>query len=314
MITAIILTLNSSEFLKKLFKSISVQTVKPDEVIVVDSSSEDDTVDVAKGFGARVIVIDREDFNHGETRTLAGKEAKGDVLIYMTHDVILADENAFENLVKPFSFDDKVGATFGRQLPHQNATVFARALRYYNYPDKSYTITLEDVKKLGIQSAFVSDSFAAYRKSALEDVGWFGRTHTAEDRLVAAKLLLKGYKIFYVADARCYHSHNYRWYQELKRYFDVVSALKMHDEFKRLGAGKIKGGLGYVKYEMSLIIRDRKFHLLPVSFFRNFAKFVGSKLGWNYKHLPLWLIKRLSCYPRWWKKYKCDSGVSGGKE
>ena len=64
---------------------------------------------------------------------------------------------------------------YGRQLPYENASLFASHLREFNYGTKSYIRTYDDREKYGIKTAFLSDSFAAYRRSALESIDWFKR-------------------------------------------------------------------------------------------------------------------------------------------
>ena len=70
--SVIIPTLNAGDCIKKLLKSLQSQTILPDEIIVVDSQSEDDTVVAAASVpGVRVISIERASFDHGGQRTLA---------------------------------------------------------------------------------------------------------------------------------------------------------------------------------------------------------------------------------------------------
>ena len=73
-----------------------------------------------------------------------------------------------------------------------------------------------------MKTAFNSNSFAAYRRKALKDVGGFPiNTILSEDMYVTAKMLLKNWSVAYCADAKVYHSHNYTIWQEFKRYFDI---------------------------------------------------------------------------------------------
>ena len=180
------------------------------ELIIIDSSSHDNTVAVARSYDVEVITIPQSEFDHGGTRTLAAMEAKGDILVYLTQDALPYNEYAIENIIKPFTDDSKVGAAFGRQLPYPEASVFAEHLRVFNYPDASYSRVLDDKEKYGIRTAFLSNSFAAYRKSALKEIGYFkSGLRFGEDACAGAKILLKGYKIAYVAEAIVLHSHNY---------------------------------------------------------------------------------------------------------
>jgi glycosyltransferase involved in cell wall biosynthesis len=54
-ISIIIPTLNEEEYLPKLLESIKNQTFKDYEVIVADSGSKDNTAEIAKNFGAKVV-------------------------------------------------------------------------------------------------------------------------------------------------------------------------------------------------------------------------------------------------------------------
>lgn len=303
MISIIVPTYNASKYLKKLLEVLNQQTIKFEEIIIIDSSSTDNTIDIAKSFGAKVITIPKEEFDHGGTRTKAGKIAKGNILVYLTQDTLPYNEYTIENLVKPFYNDEEIGATFGRQLPYPDAIFFAKHLRFFNYPDRSYMRSIKDKEKYGLKTCFCSNSFAAYRKSILEEVGWFKNgLIVSEDSYVVAKMLLKGYKIAYIAEAMVYHSHNYTIFQEFKRYFDIGVFHKQEywliDIFgKATGEGK-----KYVLSELKFIVNSNCYHLLPEFLVRNFLKFIGYKLGYNYNLLPKALIKRLSMHSTWWDR------------
>lgn len=300
MTNIIIPTLNAEKQLPGLLKALKSQTVLS-EIIIVDSSSSDDTAKIAESHGVKIMTVKKEDFDHGGTRNLGGGIAKGDILIYLTQDALPLNEYSIENLVKPFE-DEKVGAAFGRQLPYPKATLFGKHLRSFNYPGTSYVRSLMDKKKYGIKTTFMSNSFAAYRKQALEEVGSFKENLIyGEDTYAGAKLLMAGYKIAYVSDAVVYHSHNYTVFQEFKRYFDLGVFHKKEkwilDEFGRAeGEGK-----RYVKSEMLFLFKNRKYHLLPELFIRNGLKFAGYNLGKNYEKIPKGIIKKISMHRYWWK-------------
>ena len=54
-ISVIIPTLNAGASLEKLISMLLLQDNPPLEIIIIDSSSSDNTVDIAKGFGAKTI-------------------------------------------------------------------------------------------------------------------------------------------------------------------------------------------------------------------------------------------------------------------
>ncbi len=303
-LSVIIPTLNGGELFADLMRKLSQQAVTVGEILVVDSTSNDHTCKVARDYGARVISVARTDFDHGATRSMAAKEATGELLLFFTQDAVPAGDNLIENLIAPLLKDKTVAICYGRQLPQPGATLSAAALRNFNYPEQSVVREFADREKLGLKTVFVSNSCAAYRKTALEEVAFFPeKLIFGEDTCTAGRLLQKGYKVAYVAEAEVYHSHNYSLSEEFRRSFDigVLHAIEhwLPDTF-----GRAEGeGLRYIKYELGVILQQKKIHLLPLFFCRNLTKFIGYKFGSKYDILPRWLLPHLSMNSGWWRPY-----------
>ncbi|MEJ2647430.1 MAG: glycosyltransferase family 2 protein [Sedimentisphaerales bacterium] len=302
MLSIIIPTCNASKHLPSLLSSLQSQTIQGYELIVIDSSSTDNTVEIADSCNARVIQIAKDQFDHGGTRTLAAKQAMGQILIYLSQDVLFSDNKGLENITKPFETDENIAAVFGRQMPDKNASVFAEHLRLFNYPEHSYVSKLSDRKKHGLRSIFFSNSFAAYRKSALEQIGFFKeRLIFGEDTYAAAKLLLGKKKIAYVSSAKVFHSHNYTICQDFRRYFDM-GVFHRSENWLLKEFGKPHGhGKKYVKSEFAFLKKTKRPDLLPEFALRIFAKFIGYQLGRHYVCLPVGLNRKLSLNRSWWK-------------
>ncbi|MGC2061610.1 MAG: glycosyltransferase [Thermodesulfovibrionales bacterium] len=299
MISVIIPTYNAAKHLEKLLESLRQQTL-PSEIIVIDSSSTDSTPKIAEQFGATVKVIDKGAFDHGGTRTLAGKMAGGNILVYLTQDALPVASTSLEKLVRPLT-DRTVGAVYGRQLPRPEASVFGTHLRLFNYPDVSYIRSLTDKKTYGIKTPFLSNSFAAYRKSCLEEICWFNeRLIMGEDTCAGARLLMAGYTIAYAADAAVYHSHDYTAMQEMRRYFDIGVFHRSEDwiisEFGSAGGE----GMAYLKSAITYLAENRKYELLPELFVLTGLKLAGYTLGRISPYLPLSVVKRFSMHRDWW--------------
>ena len=65
-ISLVVPTLNAGCFIEPLLTRVKEQTIPVNEIVIVDSDSDDDTVDKAKKFdGVKIISIERKDFNHG---------------------------------------------------------------------------------------------------------------------------------------------------------------------------------------------------------------------------------------------------------
>jgi polysaccharide biosynthesis protein PslC len=302
-ISVIIPTRNGEKTLFQLLSQLALQSVKADELLIVDSSSNDQTVVIAKEFGAIVSVIPLEEFDHGTTRSMMAAQAKGEILLFFTQDAVPASLDVIEKLIAPFKKDASIGVSYGRQLPNQDASLFAAALRAFNYPANSMIREFSHRSKLGLKTVFVSNSCAAYRKSCLHKIDYFrGGLIFGEDTCAAGRLLEKGYKISYAAEAAVYHSHNYSLIQEFRRSFDI-GVLHSSESWLLKTYGRAEGeGIRYVKFELFKILEQKKLYLLPVFFFRNLAKYSGYKLGSMYENLPQGLIPRLSMNSAWWHR------------
>jgi rhamnosyltransferase len=297
-ISVVIPTYNASRYLDTQLKALRAQTVKNLEILVIDSSSSDKTLDIAKQYSVQTVIIPKEKFDHGGTRTLVGKTLSGgDILVYLTQDALPCDDRAIETLIQPLLAEPKCGIAFGRQIPYRDATPFARHLRLFNYPPQSYTRTYADRTALGIRAAFCSNSFAAYRRDALEDVGWFRENLLlAEDMHVCARMLMKGYTLRYIAEAVVYHSHNYTVAQEFKRYFDLGVFFEKERWLLEVFGRPEGAGIKFVQSEFSYLRSHGLLPLLPISLMRAAAKLIGYRLGHYYRHLPQAVLRRVSMH------------------
>ncbi|NCU38313.1 glycosyltransferase, partial [Candidatus Saccharibacteria bacterium] len=100
-VSVIIPCLNAASMLEALVVSLRGQTRVPDEILVVDSDSTDGTPRLAQDMGCTVLAIARRDFNHGGTRNLASRHARGDILVFMTQDALPVDSHFLEQLLDP---------------------------------------------------------------------------------------------------------------------------------------------------------------------------------------------------------------------
>lgn len=293
--TAVIVpTYWANPHLDALLSALGRQGILPSQVLAIDSSSGDDTVERFKAYGARVHTIPENEFDHGGTRAkAAGLCSDSDFLIYLTQDAYPVDGFAFENLLKPFE-DPSIGLAYGRQLPRTGAGAIERHARFFNYGAQSEVRDADARQRLGIKSVFCSNSFAAYRSSALRDVGGFPhKAHFAEDQVVAGRMLLKGYRVAYVADACVQHSHNYSIAQDFKRYVDV-GIFHGRNTWLLEAFGKAEGeGFRFVRSELIYLIRHEP-KALPSALVRTVAKYVGYRIGRMEESLPPSLLRRIA--------------------
>lgn len=189
--------------------------------LIIDSSSNDSTIEDAKKIGTDVIVIPKAEFNHGATREFARKQLKTDIVVFLTQDAFPVDANLIEKLVAPLLKNESVAVSYARQIPHDNADILEAFPRFYNYGTQPQIRSLEDIQQYGVYTFFCSNSCAAWRNSALDEIGGFKTVLTNEDYFAVADLLQKGYKIAYAPKAIVKHSHHFALWQEFKRYYET---------------------------------------------------------------------------------------------
>jgi len=302
-VSTVIPTFNGKKYLERLIKSLNSQSMQFSDLLIIDSSSNDGTGHLLEKQDIPFITIPTLDFDHGGTRSLGVKITKGDIIVFLTQDALPFDSSSLEKLVKVFS-NPKIGAAFGRQLPHPNETPFGEHLRLFNYKDVSYERSYDDKQTYGIKTAFLSDSFAAYRREALEKISFFKDSLIcSEDLYAGAKILKAGYSLAYVADAKVYHSHGYSIKEEFRRYFDI-GVLHQQESWLLKEFGKPEGeGKKYALSEIRYLAELKKFHLIPISILRSGTKYLGYSLGKLNKKLPTNLNQKMSMNQNWW--YKC---------
>lgn len=277
----VVLTLNPGPSFVDWLDAVRNQTLSIDELLVIDSQSTDSYPEIAVRYGFSFHRIRREEFGHGKTRQLAVEILTGsEIIIFMTQDAILEKPDSLAHLMKGLE-SPEVGAAYGRQLPRKDASPIEAHARLFNYPDSSRVKSLEDIQELGIKTPFISNSFSAYKKNALMDAGGFPlHLNFGEDVYVASKLILKGWRISYVAEATVFHSHRFTYREEWNRYLQV-GQFYGREAWIIQAFGNTRGeGKRFVLSEVGYLF-SRNALLIPSSLFRTILKFVGYHVGKN---------------------------------
>lgn len=299
--TALIIpTFNGGDLFAQLLRSLEEQTYQPQAKIVIDSGSSDGTAGLAEAHGFKVRAVAPQEFNHGTTRQLGLVDAaEAEFLIYLTQDAVLADKDSLAKLLAAFD-DGMVGVVYGRQLPRPGAGPIEAHARLFNYSGQSRIKSMEDAPALGIKTPFSSDSFAAYRRKALEEVGGFPEgVIQSEDMYVAAKMLLAGWKNVYCAEAVVYHSHALSYRQEFRRYFDTGVFHARNPWIRQQFGGAGGEGRRFVQSQLGLLLR-RHIWLIPSAVIRTAIKAVAFQMGLKERRLPVLLKTKISHSPGFW--------------
>ncbi|OPY75951.1 MAG: putative glycosyltransferase EpsH [Syntrophorhabdus sp. PtaU1.Bin153] len=292
LVSVIIPTYNAGAHIADLLSSLKDQTI-PHELIIIDSSSTDMMIrKTVERYGAKMLVVDKGRFNHGKTRNVAFRQAKGEIVVFLTQDVLPLDRYCIENLIKPLN-DPTIVASYARQLPYEDAPSPEKFARLFNYPDEPMVKGLQDLSELGIKTFFFSNVCSAIKMKEFKELGEFPENILMfEDMVFAAKAILQGHKIAYTPEAKVFHSHNFSLKQQFRRYLEAGISLHNNDWLLRYATGNSEGAR-FLKGEVLYLAKKGQFHWIPYIFAESFAKYTGYWLGLHYDSLPGWIGKNV---------------------
>jgi rhamnosyltransferase len=301
--TVCIPTLNPRRWADRMARALAVQRPTPNEILVIDSASDDRSLDAFAAIGATILPIKRADFDHGGTRSLALDVSHEPVVVYLTQDAIPTTPDTIAVLVAGLLDDDRNGMAFGRQLARPGARAATRVHRELLYPSASRVTTGNDIERLGVEASFASNSFAAYRRSALEAIGRFPAGIVShEDRWAAGKLLQAGWNIAYVADATVEHSHDYKVGQQFRRYFDA-GAFESTNEWFSAAFGQPHGrGKELVRVQFAAARNEEGAREAGRVVVHAAAALAGHQVGRLHERLPIAVQRRLTMNPSYFAR------------
>ena len=278
-VSVVIPTLNAAGEIGLLLESLVSQELTPEEVLVVDSESEDGTPRIVEESGlARLVRIRRADFNHGTTRHEALLATSGEYVCFLTQDAVPGGPGYLGALVGPLQSDPSVALSSGRQLPRQGARRFVQLVQGFNYPDRPSVRGAADVSALGIKAFFASDACSCYRRSAYLACGGFPPVATNEDMLMAARLIAAGWKVAYEPSAAVWHSHNLTPREQFARNRAVGRFLESH-KGDLMGASELGEGSRLVKHVAVQLLREGRVGELAAFAVDCAARLVGNRVG-----------------------------------
>ena len=196
----------------------------------------------------------------------------------MTQDALPLNDMLLRNLTTPLQMSD-IAATFGRHIPRSEASPLEVFARQFNYPDTGSIKGIDDIKQYGIKTFFFSNVCSAIKKELFLKAGMFPEGIRAnEDMLIAARLILRGYKVAYVPEAMVIHSHNYSLLKQFRRYYNIGSSLKNNSWILKYAQAEGEG-IRFVKGQIRSVLKHRNYFWIPYIFLESLTKFAGYRIG-----------------------------------
>lgn len=293
-VSVVVLTKNAGEQLAGVLTSLTEQIIDcPYEVLVIDSTSSDETIKIAKQFPITIYQIPACEFGHGRTRNISAVLSNGDVLVFISQDALPCSKNWLHEHVKNIK-DDCCAGVFGRQIPRPEARPTDEFSYSRDYPDEDFTVDLENAHQYNV---IFSDVNAALKRLLLVKFPMPDDIIVCEDVYWASKVIREGYYIKYCSNASVMHSHHYSLRTIFKLSFDEGAG--------HVGAYSTNRLLGSTSRRR---FREKIFHLMrhaqvgwmAYAMVADALRFTGMFLGMHHESLPLPVKRRLSKLDWFW--------------
>ncbi len=224
---------HADNYIDKLIADIQKQKDVALGNVVFALTEDGDTTAVKEKIesaGYTYFSVSKEEFSHSLTREKAVFEnCENDVVIMLSQDVNMLDENVFSELAK--SVNGEVVYVYGRQVCRKKT--IEHYVRQKNYGEQSHVVSSADVETMQLKAFFASDALSAYYRPVF--VALNGYDHDPmmmnEDMYYAKKIIDVGYKKGYVATAVVEHSHKLKLKQLYRRYYETGKWFQAHPEF-----------------------------------------------------------------------------------
>ncbi len=193
---------NEAEALPPTLRAVIEQSHPLEQLIVLDHASQDGTANVARSMGAEVYPIGEDEFSYGRALNRSLLYARGDVIVFLSAHCRPLHRRWLEDLLRPLA-NDRVGATFGRQVARRGVNPFEAWETLRAFPPTPSPL----FRALGCQSPRFSNANAAVRTASLRRHPFDESLSFAEDVAWEREMRGAGEGVVYVAKAAVEHSH-----------------------------------------------------------------------------------------------------------
>lgn len=240
-LTVIIPAYNESASLADTIKSVQNQTIEVEDIIVVDDCSTDNTSQVARDLGVKVLRPARNTGSKAGAQNYALQNIKTEYTMAIDADTMLA-EDAIEKLIPAFS-NSRVAAACGFVIPRYIKSLWERG-RYIEY---LFAFTFfKPIQDYYEKPLISSGCFSMYRTDILKKHGGWSLRTLAEDMDLTWTLYENDHKVRFIAEAVCYpiEPHNFLFMsKQLKRWsHGFIQNVQLHWK-----------GIAHIKYLRSMV-------------------------------------------------------------
>jgi len=206
---------NRPQEIKELLETLTTQTYKNFEVLVIEDGSKIDAADIVKSFEDTLNVryFVKENAGQGFARNYAFERAKGDYFIIFDSDCLIPDD--YLEIVNNSLAENWLDAYGGPDAAHESFTPTQKAISYAMTSPFTTGGIRGNKKSLG---QFHPRSFnMGLSRQVWEKAGGFIITRSGEDIEYSIRIHSMGFKIGLIPRAKVYHKRRTNFLQFYKQ-------------------------------------------------------------------------------------------------
>ena len=239
-VSVLIPSFNQAAHIQHVVECVNEQSKSPDEIIVVDDASTDNSAEIIEKLPVKLI---KHEKNQGPaiTRNTALHNAKGEIVIFIDSDAY-ADTHLIETFLAEYQnpSNNAVAGVGGRGIEANIKNIYDRWRSLHARQDFG--------KKPRQDVPYLFGLCMSFRRDVLLEVGGFDTFYplnAGEDLDLGYRLRNAGYSLRYTPDAIIYHQHSdteerlmrvqYNWY-----FWSFLAKKRHHDHPWTLFAGTLR--------------------------------------------------------------------------
>lgn len=220
-VSIIIRTMNEVKYIAQTLNAVFSQNFKDFEVIIVDSGSVDNTLQIVQAYDVVILQIRPEDFTYGYALNKGAQAAKGKYLANLSGHAIPYDALWLRSLIENFD-DPFIAGVSSKHIPLPGGRLyFSRGLLQPLYKRLPWSKLL--------RLFLFHNASSAIRKELWETVPFCEALVAHEDHDWGKKMMHMGYRIAYEPRSVVLHSHHETLLEWFRRTWTGIRILtKIH--------------------------------------------------------------------------------------
>lgn len=281
---------NEEKHIGKLLEGILVQTVKDLEIVLVDSGSTDQTVEIASSYPVKIVHINPQDFSFGYSLNQGILACNHELVVIASAHVYPVYPDWLEMLLEPF-VNLQVALTYGKQRGNESSKYSEGQLFRQWFPDGQPTAQ---------EHPFCNNANAAIRTKIWQELRYDENLPGLEDLDWAHRVMKLGYSIQYVPNAEVVHVHQETPKGIYRRYLREGMAFKRifpHEHFRLWDFLRLSATNIITDWKAAAGEKKLRAHWKDILWFR-IMQFWGTYRGYKRSGPLTWQLKQRFYYPK----------------